>query len=175
MRLRICAWIDTSKAEIGSSATMKRGFKARGPGYADSLPLAAGKLPGVTVQVGSRDPAEFEVFAGRFLGCPSLGDAVLHDSLGHDASDVHPRIQARVRVLEDDLHVPPEREEFLRRKVLRLRAVEDGLPVEPDVSRSRLHQTKHAAAGRGFPRSPTRPRGRSTRPNGRRSSRRPPP
>ena len=40
----ICAWIETSSAETGSSATMKSGFEREGAGDADALALAAGEL-----------------------------------------------------------------------------------------------------------------------------------
>ena len=49
MRLRICAWIETSSAETGSSATISLGLEGERPGQADALPLAAGELVGVAV------------------------------------------------------------------------------------------------------------------------------
>ena len=48
-RLMICAWIDTSSAETGSSATMKLGLQGQSAGDADALALAAGKFVGVAV------------------------------------------------------------------------------------------------------------------------------
>ena len=40
----ICAWIDTSSAETGSSATMKLGLERERARDADALALAAGEL-----------------------------------------------------------------------------------------------------------------------------------
>ena len=42
--LRICAWIETSRAETGSSATISFGFEAERAGEADALALATGEL-----------------------------------------------------------------------------------------------------------------------------------
>ena len=51
MRFRICACTETSRAETGSSATTRSGFRARGPGEANSLALAAAELVRVAVGV----------------------------------------------------------------------------------------------------------------------------
>ena len=45
----IWAWIDTSRALIGSSATMRSGLERERPGDADALALAAGELVRVAV------------------------------------------------------------------------------------------------------------------------------
>ena len=45
----IWAWIDTSRAEIGSSQTMREGSTGQGPGDADALALPAAELMGDTV------------------------------------------------------------------------------------------------------------------------------
>ena len=44
MRFRIWAWIETSRAETGSSATISSRVEGEGPGQADALALAAGEL-----------------------------------------------------------------------------------------------------------------------------------
>ena len=40
----ICAWMETSSAEIGSSATMKSGSTRKCARNADALPLSTGEL-----------------------------------------------------------------------------------------------------------------------------------
>ena len=50
-RLSTCAWIETSSAETGSSATITFGLERQRPGDADALPLAAGELVRVAVVV----------------------------------------------------------------------------------------------------------------------------
>ena len=50
-RLTTCAWIDTSSAETGSSATSSFGLQRQRAGDADALALAAGELVGVAVVV----------------------------------------------------------------------------------------------------------------------------
>jgi hypothetical protein len=54
-RFRICAWIDRSSAETGSSQTISSGssIKARA---IDALPLAAGKFVRIPVQRFRRQP-----------------------------------------------------------------------------------------------------------------------
>ena len=47
----ICAWIETSSAETGSSAMISFGSQRQRPRDADALPLAAGELVRVAVVV----------------------------------------------------------------------------------------------------------------------------
>ena len=49
--LRTCAWMETSRAEIGSSQTMKFRPEGQRAGDADALPLAAGELVRVAAGV----------------------------------------------------------------------------------------------------------------------------
>ena len=79
-------------------------LQGQGPGDPDALPLAAGELVRVAVdEVGVQaDPVE------QFLGAlePALArrDVGVHrPALGDDVTGGHPRVQRRVRVLEDDL------------------------------------------------------------------------
>ena len=46
-----CAWIETSSADTGSSATISFGLQGQRAGDADALPLAAGELVRVAVVV----------------------------------------------------------------------------------------------------------------------------
>ena len=48
-RLRICAWIETSSADTGSSQTISFGDERQRAGDPDPLPLAAGELVRIAV------------------------------------------------------------------------------------------------------------------------------
>src|SRR5690606_14988918 len=120
------------------------------PGDGDALPLAAGKLLRIAVHVlfGRR---QLHVLQG--LHHPPLHlfrilvQALDAQRLGHDAEDVHIGVHGVVRVLEDDLHAPPELPHALR--------VQPGdvLPVEDDLSRGGLVQAQQRPTRRGLPRS----------------------
>ena len=59
-RLMICAWIDTSRADTGSSATISRGLQREGAGDTDALPLAPRELVRVAVVVLGIEPYRCE-------------------------------------------------------------------------------------------------------------------
>ena len=56
IRFRICAWIDTSSADTGSSATIMLGRRMSARRQPEPLPLAAGELVRVAVQRRLRQP-----------------------------------------------------------------------------------------------------------------------
>ena len=67
-----CAWIDTSSAETGSSATISFGLQRQRPGDADALALAAGELVRVAVVVLGVQPDDLEQLLDPAAGpCPS--------------------------------------------------------------------------------------------------------
>ena len=43
------------------------------------------------------------------VSVPAARDAVQPQRLGDDVADGHPRVERRVRILEDHVHVPPQR------------------------------------------------------------------
>ncbi len=61
--------------------------------------------------------------------------------LADDGADGEPRIERGVRVLEDDLHVAPQRAQCLAAQP------SDVGTLEPDFARTRLDQPQDAAAG----------------------------
>ena len=63
IRLTICAWIDTSSADTGSSQTMKRGLQRQRAGDADALALPAGELVGIAIGVFLAQADHVEQFA----------------------------------------------------------------------------------------------------------------
>ena len=62
-RLTICAWIETSSAETGSSQTMKSGLSGERAREADALPLAARELVRVAVRRVGGQPDDAEQLA----------------------------------------------------------------------------------------------------------------
>src|SRR5581483_10463350 len=103
-RLRICAWIETSSAETGSSQTISRGFSAsaREP---DALPLPAGELVRIPVREVGVEADRLEQVADAALAVAARPLAVDEHRLLDDLPDRHARVERRVRILEDDLHL----------------------------------------------------------------------
>jgi hypothetical protein len=66
------------------------------------------------------------------------------DRLGNDVAHFHARVERAVRVLEDHLHAPAQRDQLAA-----LHAV-DVLAVEQDLAGSRPFEPQDAASGRGL-------------------------
>jgi hypothetical protein len=93
MRFRICAWTETSRAEVGSSQTMK----------------SAGELVRVFRAVVRVQPDEAEEIADAVADRPlALDEPESPDRLGDDAVDAPARVEARVWILEDHLDTPAQ-------------------------------------------------------------------
>ena len=99
------------------------GVEGDAAGDADALPLAAGELVGVAVDVLGVEPDEVEQLLDP-LAAPALGHDVVVDleRLTDDVADRHPGVERGVRVLEDDLdvaahpaHLAPRRRRSSRR------------------------------------------------------------
>ena len=98
----ICACIETSSAETGSSATMNSGSAAMARGDADALPLAAGELVREAVRHVGVEADDLQQF---LYTLPHLR-LTLHQSvhahrLRDDAARGHAGAERRVWVLED--------------------------------------------------------------------------
>ena len=104
-----CAWIDTSSAETGSSATISLGSQRERAGDADALPLAAGELVRVAVVVLRVEPDQLEQVLHRALDAVLGLDVLQPERRADDRADGVPRVQRRVRVLEDHLDVAAQR------------------------------------------------------------------
>jgi hypothetical protein len=84
------------------------GLHREGARDADALPLATGELVRVAVHRVRPHPDLLEQLDdARLLVGPRLGELVDADRLADDLAHRHPRVEAGVRVLEDDLHPPP--------------------------------------------------------------------
>ncbi len=100
----IWAWIETSRALIGSSATMRSGFESESPGHPDPLALAARELVGVADGEVGVQPDRGQEVTDPLATLLLRTDLVDVERLADDPGDVHPRVQAGVRILEDHLH-----------------------------------------------------------------------
>ena len=103
-RLTTPAWIETSSAETGSSSTSTRG-RARARGRRRRADAAHRRTRAGT---GSRDHGSARPGrAAPRLGLAIAGHLVDDERLRDRGADRHPRVERRVRILEDDLHLPP--------------------------------------------------------------------
>ena len=115
-RLMTCAWIETSRAEIGSSATIEVRVQRERPGDPDPLALAAGELVRVAVAV-----VRVQAHGGQQVADP-LPPLVLRahvvdvQRLADRGPGRHPRVERRVRVLEDHLEPLAKLPQGLRRR-----------------------------------------------------------
>ena len=85
----ICAWMLTSSAEIGSSATMNSGSHRERARDADALALAAGEFVRIAVRRRREQADHVEQFArrARVVCAPRRRDAVKAQRLGEDLAD----------------------------------------------------------------------------------------
>src|SRR5215211_293436 len=125
-----------------------------GPCHPDPLPLSARKLVGVAIVVLGVQADHLE----KLLHPPlALAGATAHvvdpERLGDDVAYGHAGVQARIRVLEDDLHVPPHAEHPLAVVTQYVLAVEDHLALR------RFQKAQHEAVKRTLsaPRLPHEP------------------
>ena len=111
----ICAWIDTSSADTGSSQTISFGLQRQRPGDADALALAAGELgrePVVVLRV-EPDAAPSAPARWRLRSAPPPMPWMANGSPMIEP-DPPARVQRAVRVLEDHLHVAAQRPQLAR-------------------------------------------------------------
>src|SRR5215470_3743561 len=112
---------------------------------ADALPLTARELVRVAPQMLGRQANRLQQLHDALLTRAAVRRQLVDDqSLADDRSHRHPRIQRRVRVLEDDLHLLAQRAQgaLVERR--------DVLALERDFARGRLDQSQDRAARRGL-------------------------
>src|SRR5204863_2951467 len=116
-------------------------------GYADALSLPAGELVRVTVdEVG----VEADYLEQPLRAPPArapVADPMDDERLRNDVSDGHPRVERRIRVLEDDLHLAPHFAQLLAPDGRQLAAEELHRPLR------RLQKLEDAVAGRRLART----------------------
>ena len=90
------------------------------------------------------EPDQAQQFLDSLLGGFSLRDAMDRQRLPDDVADRHARVERRVGVLEDDLHLFAQLADFLARELLHVAAFEENLAfgrrqkAQHDASRRRL-------------------------------------
>jgi hypothetical protein len=131
-RLMIWAWIETSSALIGSSATIRSGFTASA-GDADPLALTAGELVRVALaEVGLSPTVGQELARTRSWRSVFVPTSWISERLADDAGHVHPRVQA----------------EYGSWKIICIRRrIAGALPLSPEMS-SRRSRSARRSAGR---------------------------
>ncbi len=97
-RLRICAWMERSRAETGSSQTIRSGLSDQRAGDADALALAAGEFMRIAVRWHRRGKPTLSMRSRRpSARRSSRSPHALMDAQrrGEDLADLVPRIEAR--------------------------------------------------------------------------------
>src|SRR5262249_11175732 len=98
-------------------------------GDADALPLAAGELVRGAGGVLRGEPNQLQQRLHGGLGALRGGDLVDPQRSTDDRTDGVPRVQRRVRVLEDHLYVPAQRSHGAGGQVRDVAVLEDDLPA----------------------------------------------
>jgi len=100
----IWAWIENVEGADRSSATIRSGLTASARANPDPLALAAAELVRVALdEVGVQPDGRHEL-ADPLAALLAVADIVDVEGLTDDSTRRHPRIEARIRVLEDHLH-----------------------------------------------------------------------
>jgi hypothetical protein len=108
-RLRIAACTDTSRAETGSSAIRSDGATDNAPREPDALPLAARKLVRVAVpELGTAGRTWSKSATTLVSSSRPLASRCSPQRLADDLAAGHARVQRRVRILEDHVHLAPK-------------------------------------------------------------------
>jgi hypothetical protein len=113
---------------------------------ADALPLPSGELVRIALPVVGRE-ADFQEELRDALVAIGFVEVVDDQRLGDDRPHGHARIQRRIRILKDDLHVPADAAQVAGVEV------EHVLPFELDGAGGRLDEPEDAAPDGGLPRS----------------------
>jgi hypothetical protein len=109
---------------------------------ADALPLTAAELVRVALEVCRVQADELEQLADAAATLVSIAEAVNDQRFLDDLTCPHPRVQRRVWVLKDDLHVAPRLPHLARGQREHLAA------AESHVAGGRLDEPKHASPRR---------------------------
>ena len=113
-------------------------------GDGDPLPLATGKLVRVAVERRRGEPGAGQRASHPFEPLGRRAQPVDDEAFFKDRADFHPGIERAVRILEDDLHPPPQPAH------LGAAGSQHVATVEPHTATRGLHQSQEAAADRGL-------------------------
>ena len=114
---------------------------------ADALALAAREFMRVERRGIGGEPDLFKEIRNPLTAVLPGADVVEVERLADDVADAHARVEARIGILEDDLHLAAQRLECARIQAGDIPA------VELNGTRGRLHQPQYGAAERRLARS----------------------
>ena len=141
----IWAWMETSRAETGSSQTMNAGLQGQGPGNPDALPLAAAELVRVALGHVGLELHHVQQLVHLLVVFPApAGHPVHEERLADDVPAGHAGVQRGDGILEDQLHVAPHLSQRLALEG------DEVLALEQDRPGCRLVELQNAAARRGL-------------------------
>ena len=150
-KLMICAWIDTSSDDTGSSADDELGTDGERAGNADALALSAAELMRITrmMVLAQTDLMEQLHPLSRFA-C-ALASLWISGPFADDIADAHARIERSVGILKNNLH-------FRRMSRSSRPAAQRFLPWR-SLAAGRLDQTENGSTQVDLPQpdSPTKP------------------
>ena len=149
-----CAWIDTSSADTGFVGDDERRVQRERARDADALPLAAAELVRIARRgAPARGRPARTARATRARRSAVVAEPVDDERLLDDVADAHARIERRVRILKDDLHVAPRRAHPARENAEHVLAAEQHLAEVGSISR----RMQRPVVLLPLPDSPTRP------------------
>ena len=118
-RFRICAWIETSSAETGSSQMTSDGSQDQCPGNADALALAAGEFMRIAIEHARRQAHMLEGFGSRRWRSAAILDTPCTISgASRMARMVLRGLSEPNGILEDHLQLAPHRLQLRRRSAV---------------------------------------------------------
>src|SRR5205809_813725 len=109
---------------------------------ADSLTLTSAELVRIAVEVRRVEADEVKELGDPIAPRPAVTQAVDDERLLDDLSRAHARVERRVRILKDDLHIAPRLAQAPARKG------EHVLAPDPYFARRGVDEPEHAAPGR---------------------------
>ena len=120
------------------------GVERQGAGDADALALSAREFMRIAPYMLGPQAHPVEKRGDLLFFFLSFRDAVDGQRLADDAAHRHARVQGRIRILEDDLHLAPESAHRLPIQGADVRA------LEAHLARGRLDEAQDGPAGGGF-------------------------
>ena len=120
----------------------------------ESLQLTTGELVRVPGEVVTVEPDHFDELGGAVFACATVHRFVRTKGFSDARTDGRPRVERRVRVLEDHLRVPTDGPELAPRSLRDVAAVDVQFPAVDPKSRS----TQRPSVDFPDPDSPTSPR-----------------
>ncbi len=112
-KLRICARIETSKDETGSSATINSGSTAKSSSYTDSLSLSTAKFMWISFSMIFFQTHKFQKFIDSFTTF-FLWNMPMNNKWFRDyIANCHPWIKRTIWILENHLHFSSNFQFFL--------------------------------------------------------------